>query len=555
MHKSVDKVDEIRIHVGGISKELAENIHDLEQRFSKVGTIVKPFEIHQKSVCDYYFAYITMMLTKSEFGKLKKMWDGVRFKGSKLSVALARDDYQVRWLKDSKRQDAKISERKKRELAAGNRQNRISVRNENPFKLALVTKGRFRRTERKTDLKNLTLRVMINGRLKIIKCKKSKLWGVDKNKKIRDLTYRFIAGEWRDGNDHVVDRFAGKIVTFGDHGIIVESEEENKPAIDEIEQELLDEQSKNNKLLASMLGKYDFNKPVEFDDDMDDETIGEKETAFDYEVEHSTDNTGNRKTGEEKEEDEDEDEDEDEEMTLDYQNVPQTNCIHPSRAAILAEYNSHSQVVKFNEEEDKEETDEDDEYYKNLKPDVENSDTEKEEINSKQSKADESYDDEFIPVFGQSKRSPIVDEVRETTGAEKADAEEENEIIPTFGKSTVTDSKNTTEKLRDLLDSSNISQTVRPIDEISHEPNNELDAVLNYSNRHKNVGLFFSHFDSPFLIAQAQINKLRELNVHEELNYDEWFWNNRGDLNREFRKLRRDVLRRNKKKAKTAVLI
>lgn len=512
----------IRIHVGGISKELAESLADLENRFSKIGSIEKSFEIHEKPVLDYRFAYVTMRLNKSEFRKLKQNWDGIRFKGSKLTIAVAKDDYLKLWEKDSRRQDTKILERKTRETAALKRKMRIDEANANPFKQSLVTKGRIRKTTRKADLKNLTIRVNINGRLKIIKCKKNKLWGVDKNRKIKDLTYRFIAGEWRDGNDHVVDRLSDKVVIFN-RGITVENDNENNDiSTDEVQQELLDEKSRNNQLLANMLGKYDFEKALDLDDE-----DGENEIGYDYELDHDNNN---------------DDENENDELTVDYNNIPQKNCIHPSREELIEQYNKQARVVNFDED-----GEEDEDFYNNLKP---QNDKMKEEIEVENNNGDD-YDDEFIPTFGQSSVEGKSNQGRETEEEESND----EEFIPKFGKSTTgSDESNTTEKLRALLDTSNIIQKGKPIETILKQ-DNDTETILPSLRKTRDVGLFFSHFDSPFLVAQTQINKLRQLRISEELSYDEWFWKNRGELNREFRRLRRDVLRRNKKKAKTAALI
>jgi nucleolar protein 8 len=510
----------VRIHVGGLSKELSESIDDLENRFSKIGKVIKSFEIHRKPVSEYIFAFITMELTKSEFGKLKKLWDGVRFKGSKLSIAVAKDDYKTLWEKDSRRQDNHILNRQKRERIALSRSIRIEEKNKNPFKLALVSKGRLRKTPRKTELKNLTIRVNINGKLKIIKCKKDKLWGVDKNRKIKDLTYRFIAGEWRDGNDHVVDRLTNKVIVFGDN-ITVQNDKGDKNIDDEVQQELLNEQDRNNQLLANMLGKYNFDKPLELDFDGE-----ENETDCDYEIEHVNEK-------DEEEEKEGEKEEEEEITTVYYDNIPEKNCIHPSREDLLRQYNEQSAVITFEDS-----NADGNDFYQNLKP----QNLSEEEISIEKDNSD--YDNEFIPSFGKSNHEQDID---------KNDDDDEKEFIPSFGQDTsISDKKNTTEKLRDLLKTSNITATI-PIDDISKDTADNITLPL--LKKTKNVGLFFSHFDSPFLVAQAQINKLREIKVGEEMNYDEWFWSNRGELNREFRRLRRDVLRRNKKKTKNATLI
>jgi nucleolar protein 8 len=531
----------VRIHIGGISADLASSIQDLQKRLEKYGKIVKPLELHQKPILDYHFAYITMNLTNLQYSKLKQAWDGVRFKGSKLTVAKAKDDYLKVWEKDSKRPDSKILERQKRERTAAARLERIAQRDDNPFKLALVQKGRFRKTPRKTDLKNLTLRVYINGRLRIVKCKKTKLWGVDKNRKIKDLTYRFIAGQWRDGNDHVVDRLSSKVVVFGNEGVKVVDAPAAVIDDKEIEEELLEEHSKANKVLEAMFGKYDFDKPAELDDDDDDDKADSEGKNFDYELERAGIEA--------------EDEDDDETMDLHY-NVPEKNCVHPSRQSLLEEYNAHSKVVNFDEDAEENvkpaivadaemEDADDDDFYKNIQPET----------------FSEEHDEEFIPSFGASKDQPRKDESEKSDNDSRKESgveidEEEEEFIPTFGRAEPAvgeqSNVNTTEKLRALLatSESEANANVEATQDVA-----DVEMELPILKKSRDLGLFFSHFDSPFLVAQAQINKLREIKVEEELEYDDWFWKNRGELNREFRRLRRDALRRTKKKAKSVTLI
>ncbi|CAI8504350.1 unnamed protein product [Pichia kudriavzevii] len=467
----------MRLHVGGISKELANSISDLEQRFSKIGKIVKPFEVHEKPVVEYRFAYVTMKLNKKEYSKLKQTWDGVKFKGSKLKISIATIDYRAAWEKDSRRQDNKIKERRIREIGASKRADRISKKQENPFDAALITKGRFRKTPRKGNLKLMTVRVILNGRAKRIKCKISKLWGYDKNKKLTELTHRFIAGEWRDGNDHVVDRFTGKVVVLDEDGIKVYEDKG-----EEIVEEIMDEKMKQNKILEAMLNKYNFEKPVEIDNS-EDECAGPEYEMDYFEGYRQLEKVVNFDTGEEEEQ---------------ATSINSNNFLKGGKAETEAE-----------------------------------------------TEAEEDHDYEFLPTFG--KPDPNVTNLHN-------DDESEEEFIPSFGtpQNTNKNTKNTTEKLRDLLDTSKIAQTPKPIDVVEKRKD---EILLPTIKKTMNVGLFFPHFDSAFLVAQSQINKLREIRINEEFGYDEWFWKSRGELNREFRKLRRDALRRNKKKSKATALI
>lgn len=507
-----------RIYVGGISPSLAASIGDLQKRMEKYGRVLGDFEVHYNEVQERHFGYVTLETSATRVASLQKVMGGVNFKGSKLTVDLAKPDWQKRWEKDSRRQDTKIAQRKQRQRITDARLERISKRGVNPFEQALVSKGRLRKSARK-DVKNMTLRVEIKGRVRLIKCKKTKLWGIAKNRGIKDLTRRFIAGEWRDGSDHVIDRLVSKIVVFGNDGITVE-DYEDKP----VEQELTEEQGKTNKVLAGLLSQYDFDRPVELEEDED--PLG----GSDYEFNKNSDG------------------EEEEIVDVKYE-VPAKDCVKPSQETIVKEYlEEHPELLHqsglpapYNEDDDED----DDEFYKSLRPAQEEEDYEaalenerkpEQQVISKPAEedVDEDHDDEFIPSFGGKSEGEAISELA------PAD-ESEDEFIPSFGKAEESTQANTTEALRSLLNP--IETTQRRTEEI--QPVME-DVPVPTFNHKKSLGLFFAHFDSPFLVAQSQVNKFPAVDMEED-NWDKWFWENRGDLNREFRRRRRDVLKKNRK--------
>ncbi|ESW97631.1 hypothetical protein KL918_003004 [Ogataea parapolymorpha] len=241
--------DKRRIYVGSMSKSLAENPRDLEQRFEKFGKVVRGFEIHHKEVLDYYYGYITLQIPEDQLKKLKRSFNGVTYKGSKLAIQEAKPDYKERWLKDNRRQDTKIKDRQIRERIAQCRLERIAQRDTNPFELSNTEKGRLRRTPRKTSLAKLSMRANIKGTLKIVRARKTKVWGYNKNKHPVDLVWRYIDGEWRDGNDHTVEKVKTDF-TMG-----------------ETEKEIIEEKERTTKMLESWMDSFDFNKPVDLSDD------------------------------------------------------------------------------------------------------------------------------------------------------------------------------------------------------------------------------------------------------------------------------------------------
>ena len=86
----------VRLHVGNISHQLAQNSAALEQRLSRYGEIIKPIELHSKPVGDFYFGYMTMKLTPKELEKLKTSFNKVLFMGRKISISVAKPWYQER---------------------------------------------------------------------------------------------------------------------------------------------------------------------------------------------------------------------------------------------------------------------------------------------------------------------------------------------------------------------------------------------------------------------------------------------------------------------------
>ncbi|GME79672.1 unnamed protein product [Ambrosiozyma monospora] len=371
------KEESIRIYVGGLSKTLADTIQDLETRFSKFGHVKKPFEVHCKEIINYYYAYITLKTTEQNFKKLQKTFHGSKFKASQLIISKAKPDFKQRWAIDSRRQDTNIKQRQRRQKISDCRILRIKEGNLNPFKKSLVIRGRVRKTPRKIDLKKSTIRVNFKGTVKVIRCRKTKVWGYNKNKKLRDLVHHFAHGLWKDGNDHIIERLTKKVLVFDNTGVkVVESSED-----EEQDEEENEELKKNDKILSSLFGKYNFDRPVELDDDK------EEYGSSDYEFEGGADRSDA----------------EDEVIDID-------PTVAPSYDAIAAEFKKTHQIAKPYDENDDDDQDDDEEFYKNLKPEE---DTDGESFvettnaaSNKENKVindDPDHDYEFLPTFGSSK--------------------------------------------------------------------------------------------------------------------------------------------------------
>lgn len=157
---------------------------------------------------------------------------------------------------------------------------------------------------------------------------------------------------------------------------------------------------------------------------------------------------------------------------------------------------------------------------------------------------------------------------------EEMDGDDDEEFIPTFttqSGSHVTETKNenisNTETLRSLfnpdLEAPSSFKLIAESDEdIDHQNDMEVEEVTatpqevmhteQPSHKKEEQFLFFPHFDSPFLVGQTKLSKLKNKDIGETLNnWDETFWENRGNWTKEMKRRQRDALRLlNKKRAR-----
>ncbi|OWB55971.1 hypothetical protein B5S28_g1860 [[Candida] boidinii] len=611
-----EKSHPVRVFIGSVSGSITAD--DLGKRLVRYGKVEKEIEKHQKPAIDTWFGYATLYTTDKEFKKLRKDLNGMSWKGAKLVIDKAKPDFKTEWEKDSRRQDTKIKQRRIRERLVAKRAERISHRDEVNYNRNVIP-GRMRVSKRKADFKKLLLKVNVKGVIKMIRCRKTKLWGFDKSRTARDLVARFVNGEWRDGTDHVVDRLTVK--KFIQHaqphdvadlfGIDMNEDKANNANGEEgIDEDQHEEREKNNKLLESLLAGFDFDRPVE---------VEEKEEGAGKDYEYGgidamdEDNYNNG-----------------------YNANTDKNCNVPSQKDIVAEYESNNKaVVSFDDEIDStksrkldEDEESDDEFYNKLvqksvneSENLDGSEQQdaKEKINEskKQDKShkeesnkgnkndnndiqDEDVDTEFLPTFGaksskegdeddddnsedndkdddssddSSDEEDSSDDSDDENEEDKADDSEEEEFIPSFGGSNESANENKTEALRALLnpvesessglftafaeEDDDIDKSKQIFDEKDIIKPGEIesqDTFVPPPVTNKNLGLFFTHFDSPFYSAQAQISKFPLINVQDKLNYDNFFFEQRGEMNREFRRRRRDALRQTRKKTKVTLI-
>lgn len=481
--------EQMRLYIGSISQELHDDQEMLISRLERFGKVAGALEMHQKPTALNYFAYVNMEMDQKNLHKLKQHLNGVNFKNSRLRIDVLKPDYIERCAQDRERPNLKLDDILKREKIALVRQNRILHGIDE-----LVIKGRLRKTKRK-NLKMMTVRCFLNGKLITLKSRKSKLWGYDKTKKLRDLTWIFDKDSWKDGNLHIKEKVSLKNSPVD----LVKANAEEAGEVDDVSD---DEKLKNQHILSELFQTFDFDKPV----DLEVEAGNDDESGHsDYEFELSID-VGARDS-----------------YDIKTKDCASDNIIEEfKRANPLQDQpkpwelgNDADELV--DERESVEGT-------SNDKAEDETRDKEEEIVEEPAKESDSDVDDEFLPTFGKT-IEPVVNDT---------------ENLRTLFNPT----ESTTFKLNDDSDID---------EELDNEVEIDQEEILREQQLKKemmevpvNKSLFFPHQESPFLLSQSQLNKIAKEFDKEE--YEKWFYEKRGELNREFKRHKRDILRQMNKR-------
>lgn len=544
-----------------------------------------------------------------------------------------------------------------------------------------VVKGRLRRTARPAAYfarKEQSLRILVNGELKSYKFHKTKLWGVEKNKTARDLTFEYENGVWKSGDGHAVERVQIKrpclapplpatavaascaisgedAVQYGATANGDSSVAADTPSVDDAEQ------SKNKNILAKLFSSFDFDRKLEVEEALDEEGVtydskGRKSVArFDFESQgaalandsdddnlsdsavalvesyqksherpsdftyYSEDDEGNEmdvdslaqkyvtesikaqydgehqatvpedkdddesdvhdksekvgksvnkaetednSTGDDENDEIDEDaEEHKEEKTQDSSDETSKNSSDNDDEASLSNSLSDSSSGSLNEDSLSEDS---------LSEDSLNEDSLSEDSLSEEDLDDEKMDEEKVS--------------EEQLKAKEDDDSEEEDLRPTFGPAPTS----TTENLRSLFKKDSEEKQTFNIeleeDDIDEEKVNEeeeerkkLQKKLELQKQEyqklqsarllqRDFGLFWTHFDSPFMQQQTQLSKIGHAQervvlpgenaddavatekTEEEDDYEKWFWSMRGEVSRDCKKRKKDVGKKTRKK-------
>lgn len=432
-----------------------------------------------------------------------------------------------------------------------------------------VIKGRFRKTPRpKTHFlkRQQTLRILINGELKTIKFYKTKLWGIEKNKTALELTWRYANGEWKSGDDHIIERkrtrnfdnlcgISGSgAIEYGNSTHINEDEanDGSDREDDSVDEEINRESERNKSILATLFQSDTFDKPVDVEDN--DNGIDKEDIIYDSKgrrkvIRHDLEMT-QIVNGDEDEMDVD---DEAKKLIDDYRN-------HASRPEAEIYYDESdegndldlSELAKsYTTEAISDKYVEDHQEFEVVK--------EEPEIELKQDQESESdHDADFMPQFTQISHATnktdtlrsIFNEAEGSSGFKLALSEDDEDVD--------------VEKEQEALQAQ--AEQERLLAEIKQRQREEEEKML-LSSKLARYGLFWPHSDSPFLLTQSQLLKLGstiklpgESDLTTDIStvgdlaetaYEKWFWSQRGELSRECKRQKRDALRRRKGKSVT----
>ncbi|CCH62718.1 hypothetical protein TBLA_0I00580 [Henningerozyma blattae CBS 6284] len=500
---------EKRIFVGNLKHNVEGVLNDLYERFSKFGRCLDP-EFDNKGS----FAYLSMEFPdENSFLKLKNSFHNVKFKENLLKIDTAKPDWKESWSKQHD-QDLKINmikERlqKEKEWKFHKKLENISMSWKDHRD---VMNGRIRKTPRqKSQLRNITFRIDVNGSLKVYKCYKIKLWGYEKNKDLRDLVYTFIDKKWRNGSNHIVDRLDYSRATHSIHlrsgkdritisatshptDSKTEDADNNIEEGDNIEEEVLKvEKQKNTDVLNQVLQGFNFDKPM----DMEDEAINEEYGASDYELEHQFG-------------------DSDSDREVSNKNLNKSLDKPKEKKNGETSYNNYEDKTsrhKKNTEED--------------------------------SYEGEDEDKEFIPTFGNKQADTQAPEVASGTISNV------NTLRTLFNPQD--ESKSSSFKLIEESDDDIDKNKNINNDDDFDASNKNAQSIndKNLSNQYHTLKyrLFFPHLDSPFLTGQTQLVKVKDSSKDNLLdNWEEEFRENRILWLKEMKRKRRDAVRQLAKK-------
>lgn len=473
-----------RVFVGNIFHNYDACLDELKSRFDKFGKCSE--DGFEKFTT---FAYINIDFEDNlDFNKLKQSLNNVKFKGNLLKIDIAKPDWKVKWELQHKKdlaEDVRIGKLNK--LQEWRHYKKLENIRMSWKDQKEVIPGRYRKVERsRTHLRNPTFRINVDGLLKVYKLYKNKLWGYERNKIVKDLAYQYVNGKWWNNYNHIIDR--------------------------------LDYSRSRKTMTYKNLTDYNIKQ---------ESKINTTSSPI-----NSNENRRNDKPNKNNQEEEVDLE----EQMIQEERYKNNNILNE----LLGEVNFDKPLTVVD-------SDEAEVFGFSDKEDDERIEIER-----------ESEEEEFIPTFGITKdeAEQVFEPIQGTisnTETLRALFNPDTAKVPTSLniKNNADDNINKTFKLIQD-DDEDIDQSKTITDDIINEYNekDKNDNSINFISQTRNQNrLFFPHFDSPFLIGQTQLTQIETGNKSDIWsNWDEQFWENRGQWMKEMKNRRRDALRQRKKR-------
>ncbi|KAK9462715.1 uncharacterized protein V1516DRAFT_670953 [Lipomyces oligophaga] len=194
-----DQCEEIRLFISALPSSFATDSSELIDRLRKFGEPVTELSVHFKPAAVNPFAFITIKMTRKNFLALRKMLNGVKFRGVTMRIEEARAaSYESRLREGTFIDNAVEKEveslKKKRKLEKNKMKLLFYIRRSRLLFGKRVT-GEMRHVARDFRKQPLTIRSRIGGKIRVVKCQKQKLWGISKTSDVKEFAYQFIDSE------------------------------------------------------------------------------------------------------------------------------------------------------------------------------------------------------------------------------------------------------------------------------------------------------------------------------------------------------------------------
>lgn len=242
MSSQADEPRPMRLYISSLTPVLVAEPSDLVSRLSMFAKPLTSISIHKKPACDNSFAFITMEATKGQYAALRKSLNGVKFKGALIKIEEAKSaSFEERQQKTDEQTEEQSTAQAKEEQYALYKISQRHLKDmrktekilfhirRSRYQFGKTEHGRMREIIR--DFRKIppTFRVKIDGKSKVLKGKKQKLWGTAKSENVKENVWEFVEepeqkvkdgkiliGRWLNGYGDTVEVFRREVLRIDD---------------------------------------------------------------------------------------------------------------------------------------------------------------------------------------------------------------------------------------------------------------------------------------------------------------------------------------------------